>query len=102
MVKSYEKIISDLFRSKDKGNVISLKVKGIEKAILTCVNEVKANRIIVLNPVSVYGAPLEENVFHLEDIENLRVYSARYSDPVYVRIRELKNNIDEIRRSLRW
>lgn len=102
MIKSYDRLIADLLKSKDKGNVICLKIKGIEKAILTSVQEVRANRIVFLNPISVYGAPLDESVFHLEDIESLRVYNARYTDPVYVRIRELKNNIDEIRRTLKW
>lgn len=102
MTKTYNQIISDLFRSKERGNVISLKVKGNDKALLAAVNEVKGNRILILNPISVYGAMLEESIFHIEDIENLKVYNALYTDPVYVRIRELKNNIDEIRRSLRW
>ena len=102
MRKSYEQILVDLFKSKSTGNVICLKIKGTEKPVLTSVEDVKANRIIILNPVSVYGSPLEESVVHVEDVENCRVYSARYSDPIYVRIRELKNSIDQIRRSLRW
>src|SRR4051812_45423852 len=102
MNKSYEQILRDLFKSKSKGNIICLKIKGIEKPVLTSVQEVKGNRIIELNPISVYGSQLEESIFHVEDIETLRVYSALYSDPVYIRIRELKNSIDEIRRSLRW
>lgn len=102
MFKSYEKILSDLFKSKSSGNVIAVKVKGNEKTILTSVQEVKGNRIVVLNPVSVYGSQIDESVLHLEDIEMLRVYNARYTDPIYVRIRELKNNIDQIRRNLSW
>jgi hypothetical protein len=102
MRKNYNQVISDLFRSKSKGNIVSLKIKGTEKVLLTSVSEVKGNRIIVLNPVSVYGGALDENIFHVEDIETVKVYSALYHDPVYVRIRALKNSIDEIRRSLRW
>lgn len=99
MKKSYEQILADLFKSKSSGNIISLRVKGIQTALLTAVEDVRANRIVVLNPVSVYGSRLEENVLHLEDIETSTVYSARYHDPVYVRIRELKNSIDQIRKS---
>ncbi len=102
MIKNYDQIFSDLFKSESRGNVICVKVKGNDKPLLTSVKEVKSNRIIVFNPVSVYGALLEENVYHIEDIETLKVYSALYSDPVYVRIRELKHNIDEIKRSMRW
>ncbi|HYG04017.1 MAG TPA: hypothetical protein VD927_16340 [Chryseosolibacter sp.] len=102
MRNSYDKMLKDLFRSKESGNVVAFKVKGNEKTVLTAVDDVRANRIIVLNPVSVYGVPIEESVLHLEDIENIRVYNARYTDPIYVRIRELKNNIDQIRRNLRW
>jgi hypothetical protein len=102
MRKSYNQIIADLFKSKNRGNIVALKVKGSEKPVLTTVSEVKGNRIIFLNPISVYGSPLEESIFHVEDIESLKVYSALYTDPVYVRIRQLKNNIDDIRRSLRW
>ena len=98
-MKNYEVILRDLFKSKSAGNVISLKLKGHGKALLAAVEEVKANRIVVLNPVSVYGAAIEENVLHLEDIETCRVYSARYHDPVYVRIRELKNSIDQLRKN---
>lgn len=102
MKKSYNQIIADLFKSKSRGNIVSLKVKGSDKQLLTTVNEVKGNCIVILNPVSVYGAPIDEAVFHIEDIESLKVYSALYSDPVYVRIRELKNNIDQIRKNLNW
>ena len=102
MTNSYEKILKDLFRSKGLGNVVALKVKGNEKTVLTSVEDVKGNRIVVLNPISVYGMPIHESVLHLEDIESIRVYNARYTDPIYVRIRELKDNIDQIRRNLRW
>jgi hypothetical protein len=102
MMKNYELILRDLFKSKSTGNVISLKLKGYSKKILTAVQDVKANRIVVLNPISVYGSQLEESIFHLEDIENSRVYSARYHDPIYVRIRELKNNIDQIRKNFNF
>jgi hypothetical protein len=102
MAKSYERILLDLFKSKNLGNIISLKIKGAEKALLTNVKEVKGNRIVVLNPISVYGAEIAENIFHVEDVEDCRVYNARYHDPVYVRIRELKNSIDQIRRNMNW
>jgi hypothetical protein len=102
MKKPYNQIIADLFKSKSRGNIVALKVKGSEKQLLTSVNEVKGNCIVVLNPVSVYGSPIDTTVFHVEDIENLKVYSALYTDPVYVRIRELKNSIDQIRRNLNW
>ena len=101
-MKNYELILRDLFKSKSSGNVISLKLKGYTKTVLTAVQEIKANRIVILNPVSVYGSTLEEHMFHLEDIENCRVYSARYHDPVYVRIRELKTSIDQIRKSFNF
>jgi hypothetical protein len=98
-MKNYELILRDLFKSKSTGNVISLKLKGYGKTLLAAVNEVKANRIVVLNPISVYGSEIEEPILHLEDIETCRVYNARYHDPVYVRIRELKQNIDRIRKN---
>jgi hypothetical protein len=100
MKKSYNQIIADLFKSKSRGNVIALKIKGNEKPFLTSVDEVKGNRIIILNPISVYGTQLEECIFHVEDVESLRVYNALYTDPIYVRIRQLKNSIDDIRKSL--
>ena len=102
MKKSYEQILMDLFKSKRSGNVISVKVKGNNKTLLTSVDDVRGNRIIMLNPISVYGATIDECVLHVEDIENCKVYSARYNDPIYVRIRELKNSIDQLRRNLRW
>lgn len=102
MKKSYDQIVSDLFRSKKKGNVVAVKIKGSDKPVLTSVNEVRGNTIVILNPISVYGTEIDESILHIEDIESLKVYSALYSDPVYVRIRELKNSIDEIRKSLRW
>ena len=98
-MKNYDLILKDLFKSKEIGSVISLKIKGNDKVVLGAVQDVKANRIVILNPISVYGTVIPENIFHVEDIENCRVYSSRYYDPVYVRIRELKNNIDKIRRS---
>jgi hypothetical protein len=100
MKKSYEQILIDLFNSKRYENVICLKLKGAAKPILTSVSEVRANRIITLNPVTLYGSTLNENTIHVEDIENCHVYSTRYSDPVYVRIRALKNSIDNIRKGL--
>src|SRR3954469_23261083 len=102
MKKPYNQMIADLFRSKNRGQIVSLKVKGNDKQLLTTVNEVKGNCIVVLNPVSVYGSPISDAVLHVQDIESLKVYNALYADPVYVRIRELKNNIDQIRKKLTW
>jgi hypothetical protein len=102
MKKPYNQIIADLFKSKSRGNIVALKVKGSDKQLLTAVNEVKGNCIVVLNPVSVYGSPIDDAIFHVEDIESIKVYNALYTDPVYVRIRELKNNIDQIRKNLMW
>jgi|GEM_PF-6461374 len=99
MKKNYDQILADLFRSKATGNIISLRLKGDNKVILTSVEEVRTNRIVVLNPVSVYGTLLEDHILHLEDIENCHVYNSNYHDPVYVRIRELKNSIDQIKKS---
>jgi hypothetical protein len=69
MRKSYNQIIADLFKSKSRGNIVALKVKGNERPLLTQVNEVKGNCIVILNPVSVYGAPINEAVLHVEDID---------------------------------
>jgi hypothetical protein len=99
---SYSQIIADLLKSKKRGNIVALKVKGTEKPMLTAVNDVKANRIVTINQVSVYGSQIDNYLFHIEDIESLKVYSALYMDPVYVRIRQLKSSIDEIKRSFRW
>lgn len=102
MVKSYDKILRDLFKSISNGNIISLKLKGTEKNILTSVSEVRGNSIVILNPISVYGSRLEDVILHVEEIEHVRLYNARYTDPVYVRIREVRSRIDEIRRGLKW
>lgn len=99
MKKNYDQILADLVKSQRTGNVISLRVKGDNKIVLTSVLEVRANRIVVLNPVSVYGSMLEEHILHLEDIENCHVYNSHYHDPVYVRIRELKHSIDQIKKN---
>jgi hypothetical protein len=99
MKKNYDQILGDLIKSQRTGNVISLRLKGNDKLILTSVEQVKGNRMVILNPVSVYGALLEESIVHLEDIENCHVYNSHYHDPVYVRIRELKNSIDQIKKN---
>jgi hypothetical protein len=101
-MKCYDKILKDLFKSITHGNIVALKLKGVEKNVLTSVKEIRANSIVILNPITVYGSQLDYSVLFVEDIQDVRLYKARYSDPVYVRIRELKNNIDEIRRNLHW
>ena len=101
MVKNYEKILHALLKSFTNGNIISLKIKGSQKNLLTTVQEIRGNSLVILNPVSVYGSQLEDRVIHITEIDHLRIYAARYS-PVYVRIRELKNNIDTIKKSMTW
>jgi hypothetical protein len=91
-----KEILRELLLSENRGYVLSIKLRGIERAIKTAVHSVEHNRIL-LESTCVFGYPLERTVLALPDIEWVKRYKVLYSSPVYESIRIIKENIRVMR-----
>jgi hypothetical protein len=91
-----KKDLYDTILSCWKGNrVISIKTKNREP-LITAIDRVVDKGDLVLiqtKPFTLYGKEINETVIHLEEVEEVVPLFAKYNDPSYVRVREMKMRI---------
>lgn len=95
-----KEILRELLLSENRGYVIGIKIKGLEKPFKTVVRNVEHNRII-LESTCVYGEPLERTIITLLEIEWVKRYKALFSSPVLESIRIIKSNLEGMKTKLK-
>ena len=98
-MKSTKDILRDILFSAKTGRVVKLKLKGTANPVITAVEHV-TNKTILLKPTCLYGYPLEKRKISLKDIEESRCYKAQFDHPLFARLRYIKNNLSEVRKTL--
>jgi hypothetical protein len=78
--------------SKNKGVVIKIKLRHQENPILTTVEDI-VNDIIVVKPVNLHGVSIPRTSFYVDEIEDAKCMRIFYNAPLYVRLRNIKSNI---------
>lgn len=93
MIKGKYKIyLQDILLSAQTNCVLKIKVKGVINPIITAVDTVLENEII-LEPTCLYGYNLEKRRISFSEIESVTRYRTRFSNPLFVKMRYVKNNI---------
>lgn len=92
----HEKHLSLLQESLSSGRVLMINLKGAKRKIFTAVNSIYDNYFVIKGR-DVYGQPMHQVLIPFSDIESIRRARGRYGDPVYVKVREIKDNVLQIR-----
>lgn len=93
-------ILKDIIISAETGCVVKLKLKEFVNPVITAVESVSGNTII-LKPTCLYGYPLKKRNVRLSDIEQIKRYRTYFNHPLFERIRFIKSNISSVRKNLR-
>jgi hypothetical protein len=97
MNSTIEKILMDSFAT---GVAIGIKLKNNTSLIATAVtfyDPLQVNKWIEIKPFTLYGYPVKETTIEIKQIESAMFFSVYYDDPLYVRLRQLRSKILEIK-----
>jgi hypothetical protein len=98
MPASMESILVD---SLQRGTAIGVKLKNNTAVIATAVIGLDTfshkNKWVEIKPYTLYGYPVKETVIDIRQIESVIPFTVHYDDPVYIRLRELRAKILEIK-----
>lgn len=97
-MKSKKEIFKDILISAQTNCVLKIKLKDAAHPVITAVDRVEKNRII-LRPTCLYGYPLKQRTVTLTQIEAVTRYRTQFNHPLFERLRFVKNNIAAIRKN---
>lgn len=95
-MKSKKEIFKDILLSAETDCVLKIKLKNIKNPIITAVDRVIQNKII-LKQTCLYGYRLRKRTITLLEVESVSRYHAQYNHPMFVKMRFIKNHIGELR-----
>ncbi|HYG03572.1 MAG TPA: hypothetical protein VD927_14085 [Chryseosolibacter sp.] len=97
-VREKNEIIVELENSRSENNVLGFFLRGEDELITTAVEEINGfgNDIHVqLKSLDLHGYPIGRNPVPLSEIRSVVHFNTKYDDPVYMKIRQRRNGIDE-------
>lgn len=97
-MKTKMEIFGDILISSRTGCVLKIKLRNQKNPVITAVDSVLAKKI-VLKPTCLYGYRIEKRVVSLSEIENVTRYEARFDHPLFEKVRFIKDNLRQIRRT---
>lgn len=95
-MKSKKLIFKDLLFSAETNCVLKIKLQNVPNPIITAVEKVEKGKII-LKPTCLYGYTLRERTVHLHEIEGVIRYKTNFDNPIFVKLRFIKDNISAMR-----
>jgi hypothetical protein len=98
-MKSKKQILKDLLQSEKTNCVLKIKLQNVPNPIITAVEKVEKGKII-LKPTCLYGYTLRERNITLPEIEGVTRYKTNFDNPLFVKLRFIKNNISAIRHNI--
>ena len=98
-MKTKKEIFRDILISAETNCVLKIKVKGIANPLITAVDTVAKNRIM-LKPTCLYGYTLMKRKLTLLEIESVTRYKTHFDHPIFQKIRFIRNNVSSLRRNL--
>lgn len=99
-MKSGKEIFKDILASAHTGCVLKIKLRNMPKPIITAVDHVARNKI-VLKPTCLYGYRLRKRNITLLEIESVVRYNTYFNHPLFENIRFIKDHIAELRKDFR-
>ncbi|HEX8039128.1 MAG TPA: hypothetical protein VF490_08240 [Chryseosolibacter sp.] len=97
-MKTKKEIFGDILISSRTGCVLKIKLRNQKNPVITAVDSVLAKKI-VLKPTCLYGFKLENRVITLSKIENVTRYETRFDNPLFEKVRFIKDNLGHLRRN---
>jgi hypothetical protein len=91
-----DKILKALISSKKTGRVVGIRLKKKAKPIVTAVDDLN-DHVVQVKESTCYGQTISNRNIPLKDIETVRCFNSYFEDPMFVRLRNLKNSIRKIR-----
>jgi hypothetical protein len=88
--------LHELTFSKNKGNAVGIRIRGIKKTIVTAVEDIitdEAGKKVILKSSCIYGDRIPQKELKVEDIEGVIRFRIMFEDPFYVHLRRIKDNI---------
>jgi len=98
-MKSKKEIFHDILASAQTNCVLKLKLRNAPNPVITAVDKIGKNRI-TLKPTCLYGYKIKKRQITLLEIESVTRYKASFNNPIFEKIRFIKNNLAEIRRNI--
>ena len=95
-----KEFLSDIQASAETGCVLKLKLKDAKNPVITAIDKISEDRI-VLKPTCLYGYPLEKRMVALSEIESVKRFKTHFDSPLFTKLRFIKNNISELRKSFK-
>jgi hypothetical protein len=95
MANQHRDLLYNLHLSKNKEVVIKIKLRHQNDPILTTVEDV-VNDIIVVKAVNLHGVSLPRTSFYIDEIESAKCMRVLYNAPLYVKLRTIKANIRDM------
>jgi hypothetical protein len=95
-MKTKKELFRDILLSANTNCVLKIKLKNAENPIITAVDKVLKNKII-LKPTCLYGYKLKKRTISLLEIESIIRYHACFNQPLFVKLRYIKNHISDMR-----
>lgn len=91
--------MKDLRVSAETGCVLKFNLRDEKNPVITAVEKVFKSRIL-LKPTCLYGYPLRKRSISLQDIEAITRYKTSFDNPLFQKLRFVRNNIVAIRKNI--
>ena len=98
-MKSKKEVFKDILISAQTSCVLKIKLVNQENPFITAVDHISKNKI-VLKPTCLYGYKLRKRNITLLEIESVKRYKTRFDNPLFEKLRFVRNNISAIRKDL--
>ena len=98
-MKTKKEIFRDILISAQTNCVLKIKLRNEPNPVITAVDRVLKNKII-LRPTCLYGYRLRKRTITLLDVESVTRYRTRFDNPLFQKLRYIRNNISAIRQNL--
>jgi hypothetical protein len=89
-------MLKELRNSEKTGRVVRIRLRKKRKVLVTAVQEVNS-RVITVKAFTLYGRTIPNRTILMEEIESVRSFNSHFDDPMFVKLRDLKNSIRKIR-----
>lgn len=97
-MRTKKDIFGDILQSAQTNCVLKIKLRNAENPVITAVEKVSKNKI-VLKPTCLYGYKIKKRTLTLLDIESVTRYRTNFNNPLFEKLRYIKNNISRIRKN---
>lgn len=96
-MRTTKEIFKEILVSAETNCVLKIKLRKQKNPVITAVEKVLKNQII-LKPTCLYGYEIKTRTIALTDIETVTRYKTSFDNPLFAKLRFIRNNIGAIRK----